>query len=79
MKIVGGKHQSPDEEMVAYVAAIYPGGIAEQLHGELEEGKWPYSKSFFFSMWKLCCLKDISYFIMVIPNKKIQENTRKFL
>ncbi|CAE1170175.1 unnamed protein product [Acanthosepion pharaonis] len=38
MKIVGGKHQSPDEEMVAYVAAIYPGGIAEQLHGELEEG-----------------------------------------
>lgn len=26
------------DEIGAYVAAIYPGGIADQLHGELREG-----------------------------------------
>lgn len=41
MKIVGGKIIPGTEEVGAYVAAIYPGGIADQLHGELQEGMWP--------------------------------------
>ena len=40
MKIVGGKVlPGQDGVMAAYVAAIYPGGVADQLHGELQEGK----------------------------------------
>ncbi len=40
MKIVGGKYiPGSDGQIGAYVATIYPGGIAEQLHGELQEGK----------------------------------------
>ena len=27
-----------DSIMGAYVSAIYPGGVADQLHGELQEG-----------------------------------------
>ncbi|XP_060080549.1 uncharacterized protein LOC132559931 [Ylistrum balloti] len=38
MKIVGGKTMSWTNEVGAYVTAIYPGGVAEQLHGELQEG-----------------------------------------
>ena len=40
MRIVGGK-VVPDgnSEVGAYVAAIYPGGVADQLHGELQEGE----------------------------------------
>lgn len=39
MKIVGGKRYPGTHDLVAYVQAIYPGGVAEQLHGELQEGK----------------------------------------
>ena len=40
MRIVGGKLiPGGGGEVGAYVAAIYPGGVAEQLHGELREGK----------------------------------------
>ncbi len=40
MKIVGGKYiPGTQGEIGAYVAAIYPGGVADQLHGELQEGK----------------------------------------
>ena len=38
MKIVGGKIIPGTNEVGAYVAAIYPGGVADQLHGELREG-----------------------------------------
>lgn len=38
MKIVGGKTVPGSTEVGAFVTAIYPGGVAEQLHGELEEG-----------------------------------------
>ncbi|KAK2184890.1 hypothetical protein NP493_249g05001 [Ridgeia piscesae] len=39
MRIVGGKLiPGGGGEVGAYVAAIYPGGVAEQLHGELREG-----------------------------------------
>ena len=39
MRIVGGKSIPDGDGMVgAYVATIYPGGIADQLHGELREG-----------------------------------------
>ena len=39
MKIVGGKAiPGTDGEVGAYVATIYPGGVADQLHGELQEG-----------------------------------------
>ncbi|XP_021364815.1 uncharacterized protein LOC110457754 isoform X2 [Mizuhopecten yessoensis] len=38
MKIVGGKTVPWNNEVGAYVTAIYPGGVAEQLHGELQEG-----------------------------------------
>ena len=41
MKIVGGKAiPGMEGEVGAYVAAIYPGGVAQQLHGELQEGNW---------------------------------------
>jgi len=39
MKIVGGKTVPGTGEVGAYVTAIYPGGVAEQLHGELQIGK----------------------------------------
>ena len=40
MKIVGGKYIPGTQGQIgAYVAAIYPGGVADQLHGELQEGK----------------------------------------
>ncbi|KAJ8301350.1 hypothetical protein KUTeg_020337, partial [Tegillarca granosa] len=39
MKIVGGKTVPGSTEVGAFVTAIYPGGVAEQLHGELEEDK----------------------------------------
>ena len=38
MKIVGGKIIPGTNEVGAYVAAIYPGGVADKLHGELREG-----------------------------------------
>ena len=39
MKIIGGKViPGTDNRVGAYVAAIYPGGVADQLHGELQEG-----------------------------------------
>lgn len=40
MKIVGGKQISggPAGHVGAFVAAIYKGGVADQLHGELQEG-----------------------------------------
>ncbi|PVD25128.1 hypothetical protein C0Q70_15626 [Pomacea canaliculata] len=38
MKIVGGKEISGTSETGAFVTAIYPGLIADQLHGELEVG-----------------------------------------
>lgn len=42
MKIVGGKLiEGSDGEVGAYVATIYPGGVADQLHGELQEGMYP--------------------------------------
>ncbi|XP_071081619.1 uncharacterized protein [Haliotis cracherodii] len=38
MKIVGGKQIPGTNQIGAFVTSIYPGGIAEQLHGELEIG-----------------------------------------
>ena len=38
MKIVGGKEIPGTSETGAFVTAIYPGLIADQLHGELEVG-----------------------------------------
>lgn len=38
LKIVGGKFIPGTNEVGAYVAKIYPGGVADQLHGELQEG-----------------------------------------
>ena len=39
MKIVGGKIIPGTNAVGAYVAAIFPGGVADQLHGELQEGE----------------------------------------
>lgn len=39
MKIIGGKRIPGSDEVGTYVATIYPGGVADQLHGELQEGK----------------------------------------
>ena len=39
MKIVGGKEIPGTTETGAFVTAIYPGLIADQLNGELEVGK----------------------------------------
>ena len=38
MKIVGGKCLPGTAETGAFVQAIYAGGVANQLHGELQEG-----------------------------------------
>ncbi|XP_063438863.1 uncharacterized protein LOC134719876 isoform X1 [Mytilus trossulus] len=38
MKIVGGKTVKGTTESGAFVTAIFPGGVADQLHGELKEG-----------------------------------------
>lgn len=39
LKIIGGKLLPwSEDELGAYVAAIYPGSVADQLHGELNEG-----------------------------------------
>ena len=38
MKIVGGRTIPGTKTVGAYVAAIYQGGVAEQLLGELQEG-----------------------------------------
>ena len=38
MKIVGGKQAPGRKDVGAYVASIFKGGVAEQLHGELQEG-----------------------------------------
>ncbi|KAK3103404.1 hypothetical protein FSP39_018967 [Pinctada imbricata] len=38
MKIIGGRTIPGTSTVGAYVATIYPGGIADQLHGELREG-----------------------------------------
>ena len=39
MKIIGGKSAPGNPDVGAYVAAIYKGGVADQLHGEVNEGK----------------------------------------
>ena len=39
MKIVGGKSITGSDVIGAFVTAIYP-IIADQLHGELDVGKW---------------------------------------
>lgn len=39
MKIVGGKCIPGTNEVGAYVATIFKGGVADQLHGEVNEGK----------------------------------------
>lgn len=41
MKIVGGRTIPGTKTVGAYVAAIYQGGVAEQLLGELQEGEHP--------------------------------------
>ena len=42
MKIVGGRSLAEAEgQMGAFVAVIYPGGVADQLHGEVQEGQSP--------------------------------------
>lgn len=38
MKIVGGKLAPGCKDVGAYVATIFKGGVADQLHGELQEG-----------------------------------------
>lgn len=40
MKIVGGRTIPGTKTVGAYVAAIYQGGVAEQLLGELQEGTY---------------------------------------
>ena len=46
MKIVGGKIIPGSQGQIgAYVAAIYPGGVADQLHGELQEGRFSLTAS----------------------------------
>lgn len=40
MKIVGGRTIPGTRTVGAYVAAIYQGGVAEQLLGELQEGQY---------------------------------------
>ena len=40
MKIVGGRTIPGTKTVGAYVAAIYQGGVAEQLLGELQEGAY---------------------------------------
>ena len=48
MKIIGGRTIPGTETVGAYVAAIFPGGIADQLHGELREGMFDASKFLIF-------------------------------
>lgn len=43
MKIVGGRTIPGTKTVGAYVAAIYQGGVAEQLLGELQEGEHTYN------------------------------------
>lgn len=43
MKIIGGRTIPGTSTVGAYVATIYPGGIADQLHGELREGNQIYN------------------------------------
>lgn len=38
MKIVGGKMVPGTNDVGAFVTRIHPGGVADQLHGELQEG-----------------------------------------
>jgi hypothetical protein len=41
MKIVGGKYiPGTNNEIGAFVAAVYPEGVVDQLHGELQEGEY---------------------------------------
>lgn len=58
MKIVGGKtivgitaDGKPIEgvkEVGAYVSSIFPGGVADQLHGELQEGQYAFPHISYF-------------------------------
>ena len=42
LKVVGGRAvPNSAGEVGAYVTAIHLGGVADQLHGELNVGKWP--------------------------------------
>lgn len=44
MKIIGGKAMPGSSEVGAYVATIYKGGVADQLHGEVNEGRHIHDK-----------------------------------
>ena len=51
MKIVGGKYIPGTQGQIgAYVATIYPGGVADQLHGELQEVSHYYALTFCVSI-----------------------------
>jgi hypothetical protein len=39
MRIVGGKNIPGTSYVGAFVATIFKGGVADQLHGEVNEGK----------------------------------------
>lgn len=40
VKIVGGQYLPwSGDQLCAYVAYIFPGSVADQIHGELQEGK----------------------------------------
>jgi len=38
LKIVGGQSLTMKNQFGAYVASIFPGTVADKLHGELQEG-----------------------------------------
>ena len=68
LKIIGGKEiPGTDGQIGAYVAAIYPGGVADQLHGELQEGGTQGTVTWYWSM--LCLLNflpTLSFIYMYI-------------
>ena len=57
MKIVGGKLAPGCKDVGAYVASIFKGGVAEQLHGELQEGIYVF-------FLKNYCSKLLSAFLL---------------
>lgn len=76
MKIVGGRTIPGTKTVGAYVAAIYQGGVAEQLLGELQEGEHTYNilnlKFHSFHAW-------IQIFIFFFQRRLIFKNVKFIL
>ncbi|KAL4226640.1 hypothetical protein ACF0H5_014621 [Mactra antiquata] len=83
MKIVGGKSIPGSEDVGAFVATIYKGGVADKLHGEVNEGDQILE-------WNGICLTGKSYeeVLMIIsqaPNGEVElvirpnQNPKKIL